>query len=92
RKFGYSAVGTRAIQERVFGHPKRWNVLPALTSTGLEALRIFHGSFNADRFVEFIKEDLLPILRRFPGPNSVVVLDNCRIHRDARVFELLVER
>ncbi|ODQ52480.1 hypothetical protein SAICODRAFT_42716, partial [Saitoella complicata NRRL Y-17804] len=58
----------------------RWSVLPALTTEGLKVLRIFQESFNADRFVEFIEEDLLPIIGPFPGPNSVIVLDNCRIH------------
>ncbi|GAO52289.1 hypothetical protein G7K_6369-t1 [Saitoella complicata NRRL Y-17804] len=92
RKFGYSPIGARAIQERVFGHSTRWSVLPALTIEGLKALRIFQGSFNADRFVEFIEEDLLPIVGPFPGPNSVIVLDNCRIHHDPRVAELLVNQ
>ncbi|GAO50483.1 hypothetical protein G7K_4607-t1 [Saitoella complicata NRRL Y-17804] len=78
--------------ERVFGHSTRWSVLPALTTEGLKVLRIFQESFNADRFVEFIEEDLLPIIGPFPGPNSVIVLDNCRIHHDPRVAELLVNQ
>ncbi|ODQ53526.1 hypothetical protein SAICODRAFT_56199, partial [Saitoella complicata NRRL Y-17804] len=67
-------------------------VLPALTIEGLKALRIFQGSFTADRSVEFIKEDLLPIVGPIPGPNSVIVLDTCQIHHDPRVAELLVNQ
>ncbi|ODQ50892.1 hypothetical protein SAICODRAFT_44558, partial [Saitoella complicata NRRL Y-17804] len=92
RKFGYAPAGNRAIEDCTLIHSKRWSVLPALTSTGLPALWIFQGSFNADCFVEFVKEELLPIVGPYPGPNSIVVLDNCRIHHDPRVAELLVER
>ncbi|ODQ54085.1 hypothetical protein SAICODRAFT_54854, partial [Saitoella complicata NRRL Y-17804] len=74
RKFGYSPTGTRALQERVFGHSTQ-DLLPI-----------------ADRFAEFIEEDLLPIVGPFPGPfpgpNSVIVLDNCCIHYDPRAAEL----
>ncbi|GAO48807.1 hypothetical protein G7K_2976-t1 [Saitoella complicata NRRL Y-17804] len=92
RKFGCAPAGNRAIEDRTLTHSKRWSALPALTPTGLRALWFFQGSFNADRFVEFIKEELLPIIGPYPGPNSIVVLDNCRSRHDPGVAELLVER
>ncbi|ODQ52026.1 hypothetical protein SAICODRAFT_46361, partial [Saitoella complicata NRRL Y-17804] len=88
RKFGYAPAGNRAMEDRTLTHSKCWSVLLALTSTGLRAL-----SFNAGhRFVELVKEELLPIVGPYPGPNSIVVLYNCRIHYEPRVAELLVER
>ncbi|ODQ53008.1 hypothetical protein SAICODRAFT_45686, partial [Saitoella complicata NRRL Y-17804] len=81
-------TGTRAVQEKVFGRLTRWSVLLALTTEGLEALRIVQGSFNDDQFAKFINEELLPIVGPFPGRNSVIVLDNCRLHHEPRVAEL----
>jgi len=40
---------------------------------------IFHGSFNADRFLLFVQR-LLRKMNRAPGPRSVLILDNARIH------------
>ncbi|GAO49025.1 hypothetical protein G7K_3186-t1 [Saitoella complicata NRRL Y-17804] len=85
-------TGTRAVQEKVFGRLTRWSVLLALTTEGLEALRIVQGSFNDDQFAKFINEELLPIVGPFPGRNSVIVLDNCRLHHEPRVAELLVNQ
>ncbi|KDQ54004.1 hypothetical protein JAAARDRAFT_104822, partial [Jaapia argillacea MUCL 33604] len=54
---------------------QRFSVLPALSIDGIVALDIFEGSVNKDRFISFA-----PKLTPYPGPQSIVVLDNCAIH------------
>ncbi|KAG9082999.1 hypothetical protein FRC06_004739 [Ceratobasidium sp. 370] len=50
-----------------------------MSLSGILAVLIVKGSFNAPLFLEFI-ELCLAAMNPFPGPNSVLVLDNCSIH------------
>lgn len=49
------------------------------------------GSFNTTSFGDFI-EGLLDQMNQFPGPNSVIVMDNCRIHKSEAVLQIIEER
>ncbi|KAF9516166.1 hypothetical protein BS47DRAFT_1292961, partial [Hydnum rufescens UP504] len=51
-------------------------ILPTLSMDGILHLKIVEGSFNCPLFMEFI-EGLLDQMNPFPGPNSVIVMDNC---------------
>ena len=42
-------------------------------------------TFNQFTFLEFVEDCLVPILGRFPEPNSVVVMDNARFHASSAV-------
>ncbi|KIK81926.1 hypothetical protein PAXRUDRAFT_154919, partial [Paxillus rubicundulus Ve08.2h10] len=59
-----------------------YSVLPALSIDGIIALDIFEGSVNKDRFLAFIWNQVAPKLAPYPGPHSVVVMDNASIHHD----------
>jgi hypothetical protein len=39
---------------------KKWSILPLYTCDGFVDWKIVHGSFNADLFVEFLEEHVLP--------------------------------
>ena len=41
---------------------------------------VFRGAVNAEIFEEFIEFNVLPYCNAFPGPKSVIVLDNAGIH------------
>lgn len=47
-------------------------------------------SVKADMFVAMVREHIVPHCCEFPGPNSIVVMDNAEVHRDPRV-RLLIE-
>lgn len=49
------------------------------------------GSFNGTLFMGFIQE-LLTKMAPFPAPKSVVVMDNCAIHKSAEIRELVESR
>ena len=52
---------------------------------------IVEGAFNTDLFIAFIK-DLLLNMQPFPAPNSVIVMDNCSIHKAPEIRELIESR
>ncbi|TFK19541.1 hypothetical protein FA15DRAFT_559936, partial [Coprinopsis marcescibilis] len=67
----------------------RFSVLPALTWEGMITMDIFEGSVNKECFIQFICEDVAPLLNPFPAPRSIVILDNCAIHHDIEVRRII---
>ncbi|KAF8834572.1 hypothetical protein BDN67DRAFT_868454, partial [Paxillus ammoniavirescens] len=66
-----------------------FSVLPALASSGIIALDIFEGAVTKEQFITFIRDQVSPKLTPYPGPRSVVVLDNCSIHHDEEVRRIV---
>ena len=71
--------------------PCRYSVLPALSLDGILWCKIIEGAFNFDTFHEFITE-LLECMQPFPNPNSVIVMDNARIHKNPDTIEMIRSR
>eukprot|EP00732_Lithocolla_globosa_P000335 Lithocolla_globosa_v1_NODE_95_length_6502_cov_31.661238.p2 type:complete len:342 gc:universal NODE_95_length_6502_cov_31.661238:3139-2114(-) len=67
----------------------RHSTITAMNSKSILAARVFVGTGTAEIFLAFLQEKLIPCLSVYPGPNSVVVLDNASIHHDPRVRELI---
>jgi transposase len=80
RSYGWASNGSRATVSRWLENKIRVSVLPAYTIDGYIAARTFEGSGTGDIFEDFIVEDLLPLCNPYPGPKSVIVLDNASIH------------
>jgi transposase len=69
------------IRHKVDGkRSENYSVLPALTVDGYIACNVYQGAVNAERFRAFLEQDLLPRCCRYPGPRSVIVMDNAAIH------------
>jgi transposase len=68
-----------------------YSVLPALAIHGMVYSHIVEGSFTASRFIDFI-HGLLDHLQPYPAPNSVIVMDNCRIHKAPEIQEMIEAR
>ena len=62
-----------------------------MSLTGIIWLKIMEGSFTAESFTDFI-EGLLIQMNDFPAPNSVIVMDNCRIHKGEHIRSLIEAR
>jgi hypothetical protein len=82
RKYGWSPVGQPARQIESVKRTKKWSILPLYTYDGFVDWKIVHGSFNADLFVLFLEEHVIPHTNPYPGPKSVLIMDNCKIHHD----------
>jgi transposase len=59
RTHGQSLVGTRCVQCMSFICGIRHSILPALTLDGIIALDIFEGSVDKDRFLSFLREQVV---------------------------------
>ena len=77
--------------ERAASNFFRYSILPAISLFGMLECMIIEGSYNTDLFITFI-EDLLQKMRPFPEPKSVIVMDNCAIHKDPKIRELILGR
>lgn len=69
----------------------RYSMLPAISLDGIIFVRIVEGSFTSSLFKDFI-EGLLHHMQPFPAPRSVIIMDNCRIHKDPRIIDLIEMR
>jgi hypothetical protein len=69
-----------------------FSVLPALSLTeGIIHCDILEGAFDTGSFYTFI-ERTLDQMQPYPSPNSVLVMDNCRIHKHPAIQELIESR
>ncbi|GAB1528412.1 hypothetical protein RhiTH_011606 [Rhizoctonia solani] len=59
-----------------------------MSLAGTLALRVIEGLFTAELFKDFITL-LLTRMNPFPGPNSVIIMDNARIHQQREVLEMI---
>jgi hypothetical protein len=69
-----------------------FSVLPALSlNDGILHCDVVEGSFCTESFCRFI-EKVLDNMQPYPNPNSVLVMDNCRIHRHPMIEEMICAR
>ncbi|KDN41834.1 hypothetical protein RSAG8_07205, partial [Rhizoctonia solani AG-8 WAC10335] len=90
RNRGYAPSGERVSTKAFFIRGERYSILPAFSLSGVLGLDVVRGSFTAETFLNFI-EKLLANMNPFPGDNSVIVMDNCRIHRSQEVLDLIIQ-
>ncbi len=80
RKYGWAPVGITPHEYKSIKRSERWSILPAYTADGFITWEIIQGSYSTELFNDFVEFNLLPFCNRFPGPRSIIVLDNARIH------------
>jgi transposase len=85
RTHGRAAPGARVVARVPHGHYKSISTIAALSAKGIVASTSFDGGTTAARFVDFVRDRLVPALRR----RQVVVLDNLSAHNDRRVDALV---
>jgi hypothetical protein len=82
RKYGWSRKNTPARITQPITRSPKWTILPLYTYDGFVDWEIIRGNYNADLFVNFVEEHVIPHTTPFPGPRSVLIMDNCGIHHD----------
>lgn len=93
RKQAWAFEGERALKKVFFLRGKSYSVLPALSLLGILHVKIVKNAFNTELFNEFIYE-LLPFMNPYDPvtqpPNLVLIMDNCRIHKDPEMIEIVL--
>ena len=75
-----------------FDHSFRFSVLPTLSyKDGIMHCEIIEGSFCTETFQCFIS-CLLDYMQPFPTPNSIIVMDNCCIHKHPDIINMIESR
>jgi DDE superfamily endonuclease len=80
RSHGWGPKGQPVRSKVTTQKAENLSLLPAFTINGYMTCSIFRGAVNAEIFEEFIEFNVLPHCNPFPGPKSIIVMDNAGIH------------
>jgi hypothetical protein len=69
----------------------RYSMLPAISMNGVLSCKILEGSFTTPLFKGFL-EGLLNKMQPYPAPNSVIVMDNAKIHKSPEIRKMIEAR
>jgi transposase len=81
RLYGRAPRGERCVAPIPHGHWKTTTFLGGLRVDGLTAPMVLDGPMNADAFIAYIEQVLVPTLR----PGDIVVMDNLPAHKPKAV-------
>lgn len=85
RRYAWADVGTRAIGHAPNGHWKTTTFLAGLTCEGMIAPFVLDGPINAECFVAYVEQILVPTLRE----GDTVILDNLSSHKNQKAAQLI---
>jgi transposase len=80
-----SPRGSRAVGTVPRGHWKVLSTIAAMTVGGMLCCGTFDGATDGDTFAAFVRDGLVPVLRR----GQVVVMDNLAAHKSPAVAALV---
>lgn len=89
--FSRSRRGTTAVQYQRDANPPCFSLIPAISYYGVLKMTVTARTVKGRDFEHFLKWKLLPRMNRYPAPNSILVMDNAKIHRGPRVARLCRE-
>jgi len=87
RNYGWGPKRRSVYNKSFVLNGKRVSVLAAYNLDGFFAIEYTDGTFKQVSFNDWWVNVLEPNLTPYPGPNSVVVLDNARIHDRQFLFD-----
>ena len=85
RQYGRGKGGRRVVDHAPLNTPKSTTILSSIRLDGTMAFTTFQGGTTTDKFLNYLKEALIPTLRS----GDIVVMDNLRTHHVQAVGELL---
>ena len=87
---GYAPKGVTPVQVKRFHRGRRVQILPAYTVDGIIYSEVYEENTDHEVFEGFI-ERLLPFCGRFPGPRSVIFMDNASFHFSPKINQMLAQ-
>ncbi|KAG8802881.1 hypothetical protein FRC16_008491 [Serendipita sp. 398] len=95
RTRAWAFCGERAFSKVFFLRGKSYSILPALSLDGILHVKVVENAFIMETFNEFIRELIEKMNPYDPvnhNKNSVIIMDNCRIHKDPEMIEMAEQR
>src|ERR1700694_5681445 len=68
RKFGWAPIGNTHHIYSPMRRSERWSILPAYAADGFIAWQIIQGSYNAELYNDFVRNQVLPQCNPFLPP------------------------
>ncbi|KIN92821.1 hypothetical protein M404DRAFT_172528 [Pisolithus tinctorius Marx 270] len=66
-----------------------YSILLAITLDGIITYNIIKGAVDGEHFLQFLKEHIMPFTNTYPGPCSIIIMDNCCIHHGEEIHKLV---
>ncbi len=79
--WAWSPVNERAYDKKPGNRGTNVSMIGAIKESGLQAVYPYDGAINAERFLDFIENKVLPKM----VPGDVLIMDNCRVHHSKLV-------
>ena len=89
RKYSWALVGVTPHEYKFIKCLERWSVLSIYTVDGFYIWNIIQVPYTKKLFNEFVHTKVLPCCMPYPGPRSILVIDNARIHH-SEVFKTIL--
>jgi transposase len=88
-RYGRAVSNNPAVQKRHFNHRlgNGCSSIAAMSLKGIIAVKVL-GINDADSFLTFLEFYLLPVMNPYPEPESVLGIDNARVHDKLRIIAL----
>ncbi|KAG6947205.1 hypothetical protein JG687_00016257, partial [Phytophthora cactorum] len=80
RRYGWSACNTKCVVKLPFSRDKRRFIFATVNHSGFVAWETTEGTFTRTSFHRAFVKHVIPLLNPWSLPNSVVILDNAKIH------------
>ena len=80
RKMGWGGRGERVSVIEIWHRGKHYSILALYSLCGFTDFEFTEGGYNTDLFMTHIGQLIVRNVNGFPMAQSVLVLDNCRIH------------
>ena len=87
RLYGRAPGKERVVDRVPLNKPKNTTILSSVRLDGSVAYTTYSGGTTGDKFLEYLKETLIPTLK----PWDIVIMDNLRTHHMEEVRFLLAE-
>ncbi|KAI7938667.1 hypothetical protein MJO28_014246 [Puccinia striiformis f. sp. tritici] len=92
RTQGWAPVGERTPQVVTERVTHKFNLIPAVALSGLVAVMIQEENVYRFDFEYFLEHILVPSMNPFPGPCSVLIVDNASFHHGGRIEDIIEDK
>lgn len=85
RHYAHAKTAERTVDSTPLNTPRNTTILSSIRLDGRTAHTVYQSGTTAERFVEYLKETLLPSL----SSDDIIIMDNMRFHHAKAVKQVL---